>query len=172
MRVCGIDLGSPGGLVVLTDEGSNGIWPLCAETLPPRLNGLELQRLVHRLCKEHRVELMATEKPGFWGNPMIGMAQREKQGLVRAVCEALQIRLVAYQPQEVKKAVAGHGRAPKEAMTRCVRALVRIASEDEHVCDAASIALVAMNRERVHRQMAAQQRLNLRRSARRKVRQP
>jgi len=139
--------------------------------LGPNLNGLELQHLVHRLAKEHRVELVATEKPGFWGNPMIGMAQREKQGLVRAVCEALQIRLVAYQPQEVKKAVTGHGRAPKEAMTRCVRSLVRIATEDEHVSDAAAIALVAMNRERVRRQMTAQQRLNLRRARRQKVRQ-
>ena len=169
MRVMGVDLGRPGGLVVLCDEGAPKPWPICAVELPYNLSGLDLQRTVHRLAKEHRVDLVATERPGFWGDPRIGMAQREKQGLVRAVCESLQVRLVSYQPQEIKKAVTGHGRAPKEVVTRCVRVLIRLASEDEHVCDAAGIALVAMNRERARQLASGQQRLNLRRSPRRKV---
>ena len=164
MRVMGIDLGNPGGIAVLTDEGGQSIWPLCVEPLPANLTRLELQRLVHRLCKEHRVELVATEKPGMWGRVSVGMAQREKQGLVRSVCEALGLRLVDYQPQAIKKAVSGYGRASKEQMGRCVRMLVKVASADEHVLDACAIALVALGRERQRAARAGQQRLKLRRS--------
>ena len=164
MRVMGIDLGNPGGAAVLTDEGGQGIWPLCVEALPPSLTRLDLQRLVHRLCKEYRVELVATEKPGMWGRVSVGMAQREKQGLVRSVCEALKVPLVDYQPQEIKKAVSGYGRASKEQMGRCVRMLVRVAATDEHVLDACAIALVALNRERLRVTRASQRRLNLRRA--------
>jgi len=160
----GIDLGNPGGAAVLTDEGGQGIWPLCVEALPPSLSRLDLQRLVHRLCKEHRVELVATEKPGVWGRISVGMAQREKQGLVRSVCEAPKVPLVDYQPQEIKKAVTGYGRADKAQVGRCVRMLVKIASSDQHILDAAAIALVALNRERTRLARASQRRLNLRRS--------
>ncbi len=166
MRVMGIDLGNPGGVTVLTDEGGQGIWPLCVEPVPPRCSRLDLQRLVHRLCKEHRVELVATEKPGMWGRVSVGMAQREKQGLVRSVCEALKVPLVDYQPQEIKKAVTGRGRADKEQVGRCVRMLVRVATSDEHVLDACAIALVALNRERLRAVCAGQRRLNLRRTPR------
>lgn len=167
MRVCGVDLGNPGGIAVLTDEGDNGVRPLCTETLRPRMSRLELQRLVHRVCKEHRVELVATEKPGMWGRVSVGMAQREKQGLVRSVCEALAIPLVDYQPQSIKKAVTGHGRADKEQVGRCVRMLVRVASDDEHVLDACAIAIVGLNRERVRAARSGQRRLGLRRDRRR-----
>ena len=164
MRVMGIDLGNPGGAAVLTDEGGQSIWPLCIEALPPRCTRLDLQRLVHRLCKEHRVDLVATEKPGMWGRVSVGMAQREKQGLVRSVCEALKVPVVDYQPQEIKKAVSGYGRASKEQMGRCVCMLVKVATTDEHVLDACAIALVALGRERTRLARASQQRLNLRRS--------
>lgn len=167
MRVCGIDLGNPGGLAVLSDELPNGIWPfctLCIEALPATLSRLGLQRLVHRLCKEHCVELVATERPGMWGRVSVGMAQREKQGLVRAVCEALQIRLVDYQPQEVKRAVTGYGRADKEQVARCVRRLACLPRGlDEHQTDAVAIAAVALNRERARRAAATQRRLPVRR---------
>jgi len=161
MRVCGMDLGRPGGVVVLSDEGPGKPRVLAAVALGARLSGLELQRLVHRLAKEHGVELMATERPGAWGRAWVGMAQREKQGLVRAVCEALQIRLVDYQPQEIKKAVTGHGRADKEQVGRCVQMLVPIASENEHVLDACAIALVAINRERTRRNLEGQRKMGL-----------
>jgi hypothetical protein len=42
--------------------------------------------------------------------------------------------------------------------------LVKIASSDQHILDAAAIALVALNRERTRLARASQRRLNLRRS--------
>jgi len=164
MRALGIDLGNPGGLAVLTDEGGQGIWPLVAEEIKPGTTNLELQRIVHRVCKTYAVQVVATEKPGTWGRITVGMSQRGKQDLVRAVCQGLKIPLVDYQPQEIKKAVSGYGRATKEQMGRCVRMLVKVASSNEHILDAAATALVALNRERVRAARACQQRLNLRRS--------
>ena len=164
MRAMGVDLGNPGGVAVLTDEGGQGIWPLAVEEIKPATTNLELQRIVHRLCKAHAVQVVATEKPGTWGRATVGMSQRGKQDLVRAVCQAVKIPLVDYQPQEIKKAVTDNGRASKEQVGRCVRMLVRVASTDEHILDACAIALVALNRERTRLARASQQRLNLRRS--------
>ena len=164
MKVMAVDLGAPGGLVVLCDEGPGPPWVVCAVELGPNLTGLELQRLVHRLGKEHHVDLVATEKVGPWGRVKIAMAQREKQGLVRAVCEALQVPLVDYQPQVVKKAVTGNGRASKQQVGRCVRMLVKIASENEHVLDACALGIIALKTERHCRLLALQQRFRVRRS--------
>jgi len=171
MRALGIDLGNPGGLAVLTDEGGQGIWPLAVEEIKAGTTNIELQRIVHRVCKAHAVQVVATEKPGTWGRITVGMSQRGKQDLVRAVCQGLKIPLVDYQPQQIKKAVTDNGRASKEQVGRCVRMLVRIASTHEHVLDACAIALVALNRERVRLARASQRRLNLRRTPQ-KARRP
>jgi Holliday junction resolvasome RuvABC endonuclease subunit len=86
------------------------------------------------------------------------MAQREKQGLVRAACQALQVRLVDYQPQTIKAAVGAGGRGSKEQVSRCARALVAVEwsveQMTEHAWDAVSTALVALNRERARRRLA------------------
>lgn len=150
MRVCGVDLGNPGGLVILTDERPGKPWAAVWQGWI-RTGRMELQMLVHRLCREHRVELIATERP-FTGRgdsrPKVGLAQREKQGLMKAVCEALSIRFVDYAPQTIKLAVASHGRADKRRVGRCIRLLVDgLDTDNPHVTDAAATALVALSRE-------------------------
>jgi Holliday junction resolvasome RuvABC endonuclease subunit len=150
LRVCGIDLGSPGGIAVLSDDGQ-GIRVQRAIALPARCSAFELQRAAHEICREQAVTVVATERPGTWGRRSIGMAQRAKQELVRAVCQSLGIRLIDYQPQEIKKAITGRGRAGKEQVGRCVKLLLKIDSENEHVLDACAIALVALNRERTRK---------------------
>ena len=156
MRVMAIDMGNPGALVVLTDERSGKPW-VAAYQGWMRMGRMELQMLVHRLCREHGVDLIATERP-FTGRgdmrPKVGLAQREKQGLLKAVCEALSIRFADYAPQTIKAAVASHGRADKQRVGRCIRLLVDgLDTDHEHTLDAAAIALVALTRERTERRM-------------------
>jgi len=146
MRILGIDLGAPGGLVVLTPNGRLGA-VLHWQRLKPRLDLAGLRRVVEHVIETFDVQLVATERPGFWKDPRIGMAQREKQGVIRTLCQERGIRLVDYQPQTVKKAITGNGRASKEQMQRAVRGLLRFEAVDEHVADAAAISAVAMSRE-------------------------
>ena len=145
-RVLGIDLGAPGGLVVLTPNGGLGS-VLHWQRLKRGLDLAGLRRVVEHVIETFEVGLVATERPGFWKDPRIGMAQREKQGVIRTLCQEREIRLVDYQPQTVKKAITGNGRASKEQMQRAVRGLLRFEAVDEHVADAAAISAVAMSRE-------------------------
>jgi len=146
MRVCGIDLGSPGGLCVLTPNGSLGA-VLHWQRIKKGADLAGLRRQIEHVIATFDVQLVATERPGFWKDPRIGMAQREKQGVIRTICEEREIRLVDYQPQTVKKAVTGNGRASKEQVGRAVRRMLRIASDDEHVLDSCAIGMVALSRE-------------------------
>jgi crossover junction endodeoxyribonuclease RuvC len=173
MRVLGIDLGCPGGLAVLED-GTQAGRVLHWQCLGRSVDLARLQSIVDNLIEKFQVVLVATERPytGWWDRrPRVGMAQREKQGVVRAVCQARGIRLVDFQPQTVKKALTGDGRAPKAAVVNHVRCLLGIEG-GEHVADAAAIALTAMNRERASQLIAAQKRLRVRRSRRQQVKQP
>jgi len=158
MRTMGVDLGNPGGLVILSDDAPGKPHMICAGSWA-RTTGLQLQRLIVALGRDHHVDLVATERPGQWGRRTIGMSQRGKQELVRAACEALQVPLVDYQPKEIKKAVTGRGGASKLAVERCMRFAVEVDNPrepiTEHIWDAAAVALVALNRERTRRKLTA-----------------
>jgi Holliday junction resolvasome RuvABC endonuclease subunit len=161
VRVCGIDLGNPGGLAILTDEERGRPWTVAWHGWA-RMGRMELLRLVYDLCRQHQVEIVATERP-FTGRgdrrPRVGLAQRDKQGIVRAACEALQVRVVEYAPQTIKLAVAGHGRADKSRVGRCVKLLVAgLDTDHEHVLDAGAVALLALSRERHRRLLASDRR--------------
>ncbi len=156
MIVCAVDLGNPGAVCVLQDRPGSKPWVVAYQGWV-RMGRMEMQMLVHRLCREHQVELVATERP-FTGRgdmrPKVGLAQRGRQELVHAVCEALSIRFVDYAPQTIKAAVAGHGRADKRRVGRCIRLLVDgLDTDNPHVTDAAAIALVALTRERMARRI-------------------
>lgn len=147
-RVLGIDLGGPGAAVVLTPNGSFGS-VLHYHRLPKGLNLADLRAIVAEVMEAFEVDLCATERPGFWGDPRIGLAQREKQGVIRTLCEERGVKLVDYQPQTIKKACTGNGRASKEQMMKAARSLLHFDAPDEHCADASLIAAVAAGRETV-----------------------
>lgn len=167
----GIDLGDPGGLAILDMDSRGTVWHVQARELGPKDQGFAMQQLVHTLCQQQHVELVATERPftGRWDpRPKIGLAQREKQGLVKAVCQALSICFVDFQPQTIKAAVCGNGHSPKSQVARAVAGMTGFVHPSEHVMDSVAIALVAANRARMEGLLKSQRRLGLRRP-RRKV---
>lgn len=171
MRVLGVDLGDPGGLALIDMDARGRVWHIRARELGPKDQGFAMQQLLHQLCQEQQPELVATERPftGRWDpRPKVGLAQREKQGLVKAVCESLSIRFVDFQPQTIKKAVCGNGHAPKSQVARAVTGITGFVHPSEHVMDAVAIALLAARRARSESVLKSQQKLGLRRP-RRKV---
>ncbi len=146
MRVLGIDMGCPGGMVILTSNGDLGS-VLYWKRIKARTDLAGLRKVVEHAIETFGVQLVATERPGFWADPRIGMAQREKQGVIRTICQERSIKLVDYQPQTVKKAVTGNGRAKKEQVGRAVRQMFNLPTDDEHVLDACAIGCLALSRE-------------------------
>jgi Holliday junction resolvasome RuvABC endonuclease subunit len=147
-RVLGIDLGGPGGLAVIVPNGSLGSvlhWQRLG-----RMDLAKFRRVVEHVIEVFEVGLVATERP-FTGRgdkrPRVGLAQREKQGVVRTICQERKIKLVDYQPQTIKHAITGNGRASKEQVGRAVQRMLKIPSDDEHVLDACAIGMLAMSRE-------------------------
>lgn len=147
MTVLGIDLGGPGGLVVLKPNGNLGA-VLHWQQLPKGLDLAGLRERVARVLDTFDVQVIATERPFIGGYARTTASQREKFGVVKTLCQERKVKLVSYGPPEVKKAVTGNGRASKEQVGRAVRRMVRIETEDEHVLDSVAIGLVAMGRER------------------------
>jgi len=147
-HVLGIDLGNPGGLAVLTPNAQLGSvlhWQRLGN-----MNLARLRRVLGHVIETFDVQLIATEKP-FAGRgdkrPKIGLAQREKQSVVKTLCQERKIKFVDYAPQTVKKALTGNGRASKEQMGRAVQRMLRIPSDDEHVLDACAIGVLGLSRE-------------------------
>jgi len=156
MRIMGIDLGNPGALAILSDD-QPGKPRVVATASWGHTTGLHLQEMILALGREHGVELVATERPGSWGRRSVGMSQRGKQEVVRAACQALRVHLVDYQPRTIRAALGVRAQAAegKRQVGRCVKLLVKIDSDNEHVLDACALALVALNREGSRRRMLA-----------------
>lgn len=157
MVVLGIDMGDHCGLCVITDErpGAPGVVGSARPLVLAWQHGYkfgryELQQIVERLCREHRITLLATEQTFFAPNDRRRRAaahQREQWGLIRAVAEHLGIHHESYAASSVKVDVASKGRAAKTAVAAAVHNLVRgLDSHDQHVCDACAIALTGLNR--------------------------
>jgi len=144
-RILGLDLGDPGGAVVLTPNGQFGAvlhWQRLGN-----MNLARLRRVVEHVIETFDVEVVATERPFIGGHARVTASQHKKASVVETICEERGVRYVAYAPASVKKAITGNGRASKEQMMRAVRSLLRFEAPDEHVADACSIAAVAMSRE-------------------------
>jgi Holliday junction resolvasome RuvABC endonuclease subunit len=144
----GIDLGSAaGGIAILTSGGQLG--RVLAFRRIGRMDLSEWNDLVERLIERFEIEVIATERPFFGGKyPGAGLSQRERQGIVRRLCQARGIRMVQYTPSEWKKGFTGSGKATKEQVRRAVLARLGFDAPDEHTADSAAIGCVALSRDR------------------------
>jgi len=148
MIAMGIDLGRPGAAVVLTDYTAGK--PLCIArlTIPVKINDYDYQRGIARLMREHKPDIVAAERPGHWGRAIIGLSQARCDSLARASAQAMQIAYVNFEPVSVKCALGCSRTAPKDQVARAVMALVQIEPGDQHLMDAAAIALLALKGKR------------------------
>lgn len=146
-RVLGIDLGaSDGGLVVLTQGGQLGAILHWQRT--GRMDLATYSDRVEHIIEAFNVEIIATERPFHGGaHPTAGLSQRERQGIVRRLCQQRKLRFVQYVPSQWKKAFCGNGAATKEQVWRMVRSAFGFEAPTEHVADSVGIACVAMSRE-------------------------
>ena len=149
MIVLGIDPGTARlGYGVVAREGS-ALTMLdygCIETVNDRPLAQRLL-LIHdaiaALIREHRPGVVGVERLFFNKNVQTAFAVGQARGVVLLAAAEHGLPVFEYGPHEVKLAVTGYGRAPKEQVQRMVQLVLSMA-ELPHPDDAADALAVAI----------------------------
>ncbi|HTX10030.1 MAG TPA: crossover junction endodeoxyribonuclease RuvC [Solirubrobacteraceae bacterium] len=104
------------------------------------------------LVDEHGVEALALEEVYFGQNAHSAFAVGQARGVAMLAAAQRGLRCASYTPQQVKAAVCGQGRAPKEQVARMVASLLHLdeAPTPDHASDALAVAICHANRTPVH----------------------
>jgi crossover junction endodeoxyribonuclease RuvC len=153
MVVIGIDpgLANTGYGVVARRSGrlaalDGGVIETRAGVAPERRLALLHQR-VHDLIVAHEPDALALESLFFGQNVATAFAVGQARGAVLAAAGERGVACCDYTPQQVKGAVCGSGRAPKEQVGRMVQALLRLPEppSPDHAADALAVAICHAN---------------------------
>ncbi|CAB4923386.1 unannotated protein [freshwater metagenome] len=137
-----------GGRLVALDGGVVTTSPRTA----PELRLAELFRAVDELLERHRPQAVALESLYFGQNASSAFAVGQARGVVLVAAGLRGISCHDYTPQQVKGAVCGTGRAPKEQVTRMVQALLALPQPPtpDHAADALAVAICHANHAPLH----------------------
>jgi crossover junction endodeoxyribonuclease RuvC len=102
---------------------------------------------VSALLAEHEPETVALEALYFGQNVRTAFAVGQARGVVLLAAGQRGIACVDYTPQQVKGAVCGSGRAPKDQVGRMVQALLGLDTvpQPDHAADALAVAICHAN---------------------------
>jgi len=153
MVVLGIDPGTAntGYGVVLCRGGrlhalDGGVIETRAAASPEQRLGT-IHASVLGLIDEHDVGAVALEDLYFGQNTRSAFAVGQARGVVLLAGGQRGLSCHSYTPQQVKAAVCGHGRAPKEQVARMVAAMLSLAQAParDHASDALAVAICHAN---------------------------
>lgn len=137
----GVDMGGPGGIVVLEEGAMPRL--LWEKEIPKGLSNDSLFQILREAVAKYGANCIYCERPftGKWDpRPSVGMSQREKMGILKLVAERAGIPLFDRMPQTWKKDAINDGRATKDKISRDMQKLYHLQSQSEHVADAAAMA--------------------------------
>jgi crossover junction endodeoxyribonuclease RuvC len=132
-----------GGRLVALDGG-------CVQTpagLAPELRLAAIHARVGELLDEHDPDAVALEELYFGANARSAFAVGQARGAVMLAAGQRGVPCSGYTPQQVKGAVCGTGRAPKDQVGRMVQALLALAEPPtpDHAADALAVAICHVN---------------------------
>ena len=109
---------------------------------------VDVHARVSALLDRHGPDAVALEDLFFGANARSAFAVGQARGVVLLAAGQRGVPCHAYTPQQVKGAVCGTGRAPKDQVGRMVRALLALdsAPASDHAADALAVALCHVNR--------------------------
>ncbi|HEV3000531.1 MAG TPA: crossover junction endodeoxyribonuclease RuvC [Solirubrobacteraceae bacterium] len=112
---------------------------------------------VEELLARHDPDAVALEDLYFGANARSAFAVGQARGVVMLAAGRRSIGCASYTPQQVKGAVCGSGRAPKEQVTRMVQALLSLDAppRPDHAADALAVAICHANRAPLRASVAA-----------------
>ena len=108
----------------------------------------EIHAAVDALLEAHGPQAMALEQLYFGQNVKTAFAVGQARGAAMLAAGQRGLECFSYTPQQVKGAVCGNGRAPKEQVGRMVAALLSLSEEPrpDHAADALAVAVCHVNR--------------------------
>lgn len=119
-----------------------GLFPITAPDPAQRL--AELHRALTSLIARTKPEAVAVEKLFFAKNAKTAMAVAEARGAILLTAALHRVSVYEYAPAEIKKIVAGHGRADKKEVQKMVLMTMKetktLRARDD-VFDAIAVAL-------------------------------
>ena len=153
MIVLGIDPGTANtGFGVIERRGSRllaldgGVITTRPES-PPQFRLANIHRRVCELLDEHEVNVLSMEDVYFGRNVASAFAVGQARGAVMAAAGQRRLECASYTPQQIKHAVCGSGRAPKDQVARMVQMLLSLEQppHPDHAADALAIAICHAN---------------------------
>jgi crossover junction endodeoxyribonuclease RuvC len=116
--------------------------------VPPERRLAIIHGRVLDLLDEHEPDAVALEELYFGQNVRSAFAVGQARGVVMLAAGQRGVPCTAYTPQQVKGAVCGHGRAPKDQVARMVAVLLSLPEvpAQDHASDALAVALCHVNR--------------------------
>jgi crossover junction endodeoxyribonuclease RuvC len=153
MIVLGIDPGLANtGYGVVTRRGGRlaaldgGVITTRAQ-LPAERRLAEIHARVAALLDEHRPDALALEDLYFGQNVRTAFAVGQARGVAMLAAGQRGVPCSGYTPQQVKGAVCGSGRAPKDQVARMVKTLLGLTAEPtpDHAADALAVAICHAN---------------------------
>lgn len=130
MRVLGVDPGGfRTGYGVVDEVGGEPVYVDCGVISPEGELGARLDELYQELrgvIEQLQPQALALETPFVARNPRSALRLGQIQGVVALVAAHALLPLYEYSPMEVKVALTGYGRAPKEQVREMVRRLLRL----------------------------------------------
>ena len=115
--------------------------------VPPERRLAVLHQRVHDLLATHEPDAVALEALYFGQNVATAFAVGQARGAVLVAAGERGIPCSDYTPQQVKNAVCGSGRAPKDQVQRMVQTLLRLPEppRPDHAADALAVAICHAN---------------------------
>jgi crossover junction endodeoxyribonuclease RuvC len=115
--------------------------------VPPERRLAVLHQRVHDLIATHEPDAVALEALFFGQNVGTAFAVGQARGAVLVAAGERGVPCCDYTPQQVKSAVCGSGRAPKDQVQRMVQALLRLPAppRPDHAADALAVAICHAN---------------------------
>jgi crossover junction endodeoxyribonuclease RuvC len=157
--ILGIDPGTAAVGYGIIERTGGALRPIdygCFETspelpLPERL--LAIHGCVTELLELHSPDLVGVERLFFSRNVQTAFAVGQARGVVLLAAAASGVPVREATPNEVKVAVAGDGRAEKDAVQRMVKLVLGLAElpQPDDAADALALAMCVANRERTAR---------------------
>lgn len=144
--ILGIDPGSVRiGYGLIKKQGSDlhhiqsGILKIPAEIKKEQqLYALEVE--IKQLVTRHHPDRIGIEKLFFVRNQKTAIEVAQARGVILSAIAELNLPFKEFTPTEVKQAITGNGNAPKSAVARMVRMMIK-GDIDPHLIDDASDAL-------------------------------
>jgi crossover junction endodeoxyribonuclease RuvC len=132
-----------GGRLVALDGGTI----TTGAQVAPELRLKTLHDGIADLLATHQPDAVALEELYFGVNVGSAMAVGQARGVVLLAAAQRGLGCHGYTPQQVKAAVCGNGRAPKDQVARMVQSLLGLAEppRPDHAADALAVAICHRN---------------------------